>query len=266
MSENTTKSPRPHFRHPILVGRIEKHKGEWKLSVWTVFFSPTRGLRDEVKNLVDSWMASGQQEFGVQTPPAPAETSTVFPCWEVFVVGRDIVARPKWGHYGSDPKLQPPEVAKKTVGILHEETEIFAGEDLFGALEAGLWAYSDGGQACVIPLRGFRSEAAEWRRNLLSALQKLEAEAEAARKAAGPDRLRTLKEEGWKEFTFLSSYYGNEPEGDTEQVYLFRPGLDVARWEVVEFSHGDHSQNPENDEFSGWLSGLVEGEDYVEVD
>ncbi|KKT70827.1 MAG: hypothetical protein UW63_C0021G0002 [Candidatus Uhrbacteria bacterium GW2011_GWF2_44_350] len=255
MSENTTGFPCPNTQNPILVGRIEKQReGWWNLNVCSVSFSPSNRLFVEVKNFIDSWLASGEQELAVQTPPAQAEINAVFLfCWEVFMVGRDIIAQPKWSYNEGSP-----HEAAKTIGTLSEETEFFADEDLFASIATSLWAYSNDGPANIFPIRGFRSEVAEWRRNLLSVLQKLEAKAETARKAVDLDRLRSLKESGWMEFTFISSHYERDGEYlyDYTSKFLLRPGLDVTRWE------GRHEAS---DEFSEWLAGLVVGVDYVAV-
>lgn len=73
-----------------------------------------------------------------------------------------------------------------------------------------------------------------------------------------------LEGEGWKRFHFFSSYYGSHPEreGDCEEDFLFRPGLDLSRWAGTGFAHGSHGASEANRAWDAWFEGLVEGEDY----
>jgi len=238
MSKNTTIPTTTTTASRVFVGQIKE--GGWEF--WGTFFSPTDKLLGEVKGLAGEWVNS--------------EAAKAFQCWNVYAVGRDIVARPEGGK----------EVNEVVVGLLSEEAECFVESTISAVLLQRAWAYAEGGQGGVVFDHGLRSEVAEWRRGLLLALQKLEAEAEAARKATHLAHLQSLREAGWKEFVFRSVYYGSHDGCDTEQAYLFRPGLDISRWEGVEFGHGEHSCHEENGQFSKWLEELKEGEDYVEVD
>lgn len=176
MSSNTitTHATSTPTEEEIRVGRIEFGRdGCWKLDIWYSFLFPSTRLLAELKELVEAWLANGQQEFGIPTPPAPPKTSTVFPCWSVFIDERRIVARPEWGHYGCDPNLHAPEVAEATIGILSEKTELFLDSEIFAVLARGVVALSSCGcQAGLVPVRGFRSEVLEWRVAMIAALTK----------------------------------------------------------------------------------------------
>ena len=67
--------------------------------------------------------------------------------------------------------------------------------------------------------------------------------------------------QGWKKFDFYSSYYGSHSElgeRDHNDIFLFRPSVDVSRWDGVGFSHGHNGQSEDNNRFDEWLSGLPE--------
>jgi hypothetical protein len=268
MTQNQNSVPTP-----TTIGLFEAVRGEWKLTEWVSTSPLSDLLYEEAKELVAAWVAAGGQEFGVETPiltpvsHKDLRAKEVFPRWALSIEGRRLVARPEWGYFGDDPKIPQPEVPERTVGLLHEETEEFAGSELLTELGRGLVAV--GQDLCggaIVPLRGFAAEAAAWRNRLRSVLADIATAEREARKAAERAHVEDRKQAGWKEFTFRSTYYGSHDGGDTEQVFLFRPGVDLSRWEGVEFSHGEHSQSEPNDEFDSWLDGLAEGDDYIEVD
>lgn len=75
--------------------------------------------------------------------------------------------------------------------------------------------------------------------------------------------------DGWQEFRFHSSYYGSHPErgeGDIDQMYFFRPGIDLSRWQGIAFEHGHYSKNNTYTEFSEWLNTLLEGIDFINAE
>ncbi len=91
---------------------------------------------------------------------------------------------------------------------------------------------------------------------------------EAIREAVREAVSRSLEERGWKKFQFFSSYYGSHPErggGDEKRIFLFHPRVDISRWSEVSFTHGDRSENDENESFSDWMEDLEEGRDFLEM-
>lgn len=143
-----------------------------------------------------------------------------------------------------------------------------------GAVTVSLADPIPGVSACEIMQGIFGSEAgghagiAGSPRNKRMSLDDLAKTAKATRDAIREAFLLSLEEKGWKKFCFFSEYYGSHPEcgeGDKEEEYIFRPGIDAERWGGVCFGHGHSGQNESNDEFDSWLEGLTEGEDYIEI-
>jgi|GEM_PF-4139716 hypothetical protein len=255
----------------ITIGLFEAVRGEWLLSLWESSCPLSDLLRKEVRELVAAWVAAGGHEVGVETPiPSKAKesrTQSVFPRWILSIEGRRLVARFEWGYFGFDPKVPQPEVPERTVGGLSEDVRPLLGGEILAVVDKATAAISSCGcPAGAVSILGLASEAEALVGRLRRALAALDAAEREGRKATERARLEALKQAGWREFTFRSSYYGSHDGGDAEQVFLFRPGIDLSRWEGVEFSHGEHSQRESNDEFDSWLAGLMEGEDYVEVD
>lgn len=85
---------------------------------------------------------------------------------------------------------------------------------------------------------------------------------------SGLEAPRPNPTEGWKQFRFHSEYSGSHPEldsGDEEKTYLFRPEIDISRWDGVQFSLFSRSKSAEYLAFEEWIGKLAEGQDYVEI-
>ncbi len=76
-----------------------------------------------------------------------------------------------------------------------------------------------------------------------------------------------LVAKGWQRYEFESEYYGNHEElgqGHETKTFCFAPGVEIAQWSSMKFSHGSRGGDENYCLFHTWLEQLSP-ELYIEI-